>query len=54
MNPLLALRQLGQSVWLDHISRRLITGGTLHQLDQRPHPSLSSNQGRDSLKDDRS
>jgi transaldolase len=32
MNPLLALRQCGQSVWLDHISRGLITGGTLQQL----------------------
>ena len=32
MNPLLALRQCGQSVWLDHISRRLITDGTLQRL----------------------
>jgi transaldolase len=32
MNPLLALRHSGQSVWLDHISRRLITGGPLRQL----------------------
>jgi transaldolase len=32
MNPLLALRQCGQSVWLDYISRDLITGGTLRRL----------------------
>jgi transaldolase len=32
MNPLLALRQCGQSVWLDHISRGVITGGTLQRL----------------------
>ena len=32
MNPLLALNQLGQFVWLDHISRNLITGGGLQRL----------------------
>jgi transaldolase len=32
MNPLLALNQRGQFVWLDHISRRLITGGGLQRL----------------------
>ena len=32
MNPLLMLPQCGQSVWLDHISRRMITGGTLYRL----------------------
>jgi hypothetical protein len=32
MNPLLALHQCGQSVWLDHISRRVITSGTLGRL----------------------
>lgn len=32
MNPLLTLRQRGQSVWLDHISRGLITSGTLQRL----------------------
>ena len=32
MNPLLALRQCGQSVWLDHISRSLIRDGTLQRL----------------------
>jgi transaldolase len=31
-NPLLALRDCGQSVWLDNISRALITGGTLQRL----------------------
>jgi transaldolase len=32
MNPLLALNQRDQFVWLDHISRDLITGGVLHRL----------------------
>ena len=32
MNPLLALNQRGQLVWLDHVSRRLIAGGGLQQL----------------------
>src|SRR5688572_23503284 len=32
MNPLLALRQCGQSVWLDHISRGLLTAGRLERL----------------------
>ena len=32
MNPLLSLRQCGQSVWLDHISRGLMTAGTLQRL----------------------
>jgi transaldolase len=32
MNPLLALNQPGQFVWLDHISRSLITGGRLRRL----------------------
>jgi transaldolase len=32
MNPSLALRQCGQAVWLDHISRSLITGGGLQRL----------------------
>ena len=32
MNPLLALGECGQSVWLDYISRGLITGGTLQRL----------------------
>lgn len=32
MNPLLALNQCGQFVWLDHISRGLITDGHLQRL----------------------
>ena len=32
MNPLRALNQLDQFVWLDHISRSLITGGVLQRL----------------------
>jgi transaldolase/glucose-6-phosphate isomerase len=32
MNPLLELEQLGQSVWLDNISRGLITSGALKRL----------------------
>jgi transaldolase len=32
MNPLLALNQRGQFVWLDYISRSLITGGGLQRL----------------------
>ena len=34
MNPLLLLNQCGQSVWLDNISRGLITGGELQRLIQ--------------------
>ena len=44
MNPLLALHQCGQSVWLDHISRRLITDGTLQQLiDEDGLAGITSN-----------
>jgi transaldolase len=44
MNPLLALRQCGQSIWLDHISRRLITGGTLQRLiDEDGLAGMTSN-----------
>jgi transaldolase len=32
MNPILGLNQRGQFVWLDHISRSLITGGGLQRL----------------------
>src|ERR1041385_7883457 len=32
MNPLRSLNQHGQSVWLDNISRGLITGGSLQKL----------------------
>jgi hypothetical protein len=31
-NPLLALQQFGQSVWLDHISRTMIKTGALARL----------------------
>lgn len=31
-NPLLALRELGQSVWLDYIRRRMLEGGELERL----------------------
>ena len=34
-NPLLTLRERGQSVWLDSISRSLITGGGLQRLIDR-------------------
>jgi transaldolase len=44
MNPILALRECGQSVWLDHISRRLITGGKLQQLiDEDGLAGMTSN-----------
>jgi transaldolase len=35
MNPLETLNQFGQFLWLDHLSRRLITGGELQQLIDR-------------------
>ncbi len=35
MNPLLAVRHCGQSVWLDRISRGFITGGRLQRLKRR-------------------
>jgi transaldolase len=35
VNPLLALHQRGQSVWLDNISRGLITSGSLQRLVER-------------------
>src|SRR5690348_1490212 len=31
-NPLLAIRALGQSIWLDNISRELLDSGTLARL----------------------
>ena len=44
MNPLLALRQCGQSVWLDHISRSVIIGGTLQRLiDEDGLAGMTSN-----------
>jgi transaldolase len=43
-NPLLALRQRGQSVWLDNISRPLITTGELRQLiDEDGVSGITSN-----------
>ena len=35
MNPIEALNQCGQFVWLDHLSRRLITSGELQRLIDR-------------------
>jgi transaldolase len=44
MNPFLALNERGQFVWLDHISRRLITGGGLQRLiDQDGLGGVTSN-----------
>ena len=44
MNPLLALQEYGQSVWLDYIRRSLITGGELHRLvDEDGLRGLTSN-----------
>lgn len=31
-NPLLALKELGQHVWLDNLSRELLKEGTLQRL----------------------
>ena len=43
-NPLLALRQRGQSVWLDNISRGLITSGELRRLiDEDGLSGITSN-----------
>jgi hypothetical protein len=35
MNPLLQLQKYGQSVWLDSISRTLITSGASRQRDRQ-------------------
>ena len=44
INPLLALNQRGQSVWLDNISRGLITGGALQRLiDEDGVSGITSN-----------
>jgi transaldolase len=44
MNALLALRQCGQAVWLDNISRGLITDGTLQRLiDEDGLAGMTSN-----------
>ena len=43
-NPLLTLRERGQSVWLDNISRDLITGGELRRLiDEDGVSGITSN-----------
>ena len=34
MNPTKKLHDLGQSLWLDNITRSLLTGGTLHRYIQ--------------------
>lgn len=34
-NPLVGVQRLGQSIWLDHLSRRLITSGELQRLIER-------------------
>ncbi len=43
MNPLLELNRYGQFVWLDHISRRLITGGGLQRLMEDGLGGVTSN-----------
>ena len=43
MNPLLALNTLGQSVWLDHISGSLITGGLRRLIEQDRLGGMTSN-----------
>jgi len=44
MNPLKQLQQCGQSVWMDYISRRMITSGDLGRLvDQDGVTGLTSN-----------
>ena len=35
MNPIETLNQYGQFVWLDYLSRRLITSGELQRLIER-------------------
>src|SRR5687768_16372774 len=43
MNPLLALNRLGQFVWLDHISRSLITAGLQRLIDEDGLGGVTSN-----------
>ena len=44
MNPLLELKALGQSIWLDNISRRLIASGALKRLiDEDGISGITSN-----------
>jgi transaldolase len=44
MNPLQKLHELGQSIWLDYISRQLITSGRLqHYIDEDSVTGITSN-----------
>jgi transaldolase/glucose-6-phosphate isomerase len=43
MNPILALRELGQSLWLDNIRRQLITSGELERLRDEGISGVTSN-----------
>lgn len=44
MNPLKPLQQYGQSVWMDYISRKMLTSGDLRRLvDQDGVTGLTSN-----------
>lgn len=43
MNAIQQLDQLGQSIWLDNISRALITGGTLRKLVEEGLQGVTSN-----------
>ena len=44
MNPTKALHDLGQSLWLDNITRNLVNGGTLQRyIDEFPVTGLTSN-----------
>jgi transaldolase len=44
MNPTRKLRELGQSLWLDNITRRLLTSGTLQRyIDELSITGLTSN-----------
>ena len=44
MNPTTTLHDLGQSLWLDNITRDLLNGGTLQSyIDQLSVTGLTSN-----------
>ena len=43
MNPILALQDVGQSIWLDYIRRDLITGGELNRLIGQGIRGVTSN-----------
>lgn len=43
-NPLVGLKELGQSVWLDNLSRKLIKSGELKRLiDEEGLSGITSN-----------